>query len=60
MVAMGTVAALVVGVVAFVFDVVVSTDAALVVGVVLGLLIAILWVVAPILMRRRSPDSSAR
>lgn len=60
MVSMGTVAALVVGVVAFVFDVVVSTDAALVVGVVLGLLIAILWVVAPILMRRRSPDSSAR
>ena len=59
MVALVTVAALVVGVVAFVFDVVVSTDAALVVGGVLGLLIAVLWIVAPILMRLRRGDGSA-
>jgi hypothetical protein len=59
MVALLTVAALVVGVVAFVFDVVVSTDAALVVGGLLGLLIAVLWIVAPVLMRLRRGNGSA-
>ena len=59
MIALVTVAALVVGVVAFVFDIVVSTDAALVVGAVLGALIAVLWIVAPIVMRVRRADPSA-
>jgi hypothetical protein len=57
--ALAAVAALVVGVVAFVFDVVVSTDAALVVGIVLGLLIAGLWIVAPMLMRLRRGENGS-
>jgi hypothetical protein len=58
-VALVTVAALVVGVVAFVFDVVVSTDAALIIGGALGLLIVVLWIVAPMLMRLRLGEDSS-
>lgn len=50
--ALGTVAALVVGVVAFVFDVVVSDAASVTVAVVLSLVIVLLWIVAPVVMRR--------
>lgn len=46
-----TVSALMVGVVAFVFDVVVSEAAAWVSGVVLGLVIVVLWIVVPVTMR---------
>jgi len=48
-----TVSLLLVGVVAFVFDVVVGTSAAWVALGVLGLLIIILWVIASVVMRAR-------
>jgi len=58
--ALVTVGALVAGVVAFVFDVVMSTDAALFIGGALGLLIAVLWIVAPVLLRlRRGQEGGA-
>ena len=43
----------VVGVVAFVFDIVVSDPAGVVAGLVLGVLIVVLWIVAPIVIRVR-------
>jgi len=58
-IALVTVGALVVGVVAFVFDVVVSTDSARIIGGVLGLLIVVLWIVAPLLMRLRRGEDGA-
>ena len=58
--ALATVAALVVGVVAFVFDVVVSDPAAVVVAVVLGLLLVTLWVVVPGIMRVRGRREAGR
>ncbi|WP_243074603.1 DUF6328 family protein [Microbacterium sp. SS28] len=56
--ALVTVAVLVVGVVAFVFDIVVSDGAAVVVAITLGLVIVVLWVVTPVAMRlkRREDD----
>ena len=42
-----------VGVVAFVFDIVVSDPAGVVAGLVLGVLIVVLWIVAPIVIRVR-------
>ena len=52
--ALVTVAVLLVGVVAFVFDVVVGTSASWVAATVLGLLLVALWIVAPVIMRRSS------
>lgn len=47
------VSVLLVGVVAFVFDVVVSASAALVAAVVLGAVILVLWVLVPVIIRGR-------
>lgn len=55
-----TVSALMVGVVAFVFDVVVSEAAAWVSGVVLGLVIVVLWIVVPATMRLHGRGERAR
>lgn len=56
--ALVTVSALLVGVVAFVFLVVVSATAAWVAGAVLGVLIAVLWAAIPVWLRRlRDGDS---
>ena len=55
--ALVTVSVLLVGVVVFVFDVVVSTAASWVAGGALAFLIALLWVVSPLIYRhRRSED----
>ncbi|KAA9110280.1 DUF6328 family protein [Microbacterium rhizomatis] len=54
------VALLLVGVVAFVFDVVVGAPAAVIVIVILGVLVAVLWVVAPIIIRIRNSTKGAR
>lgn len=55
--ALVTVSVLLVGVVVFVFDVVVSTAASWIVGGALAFLIAALWVVSPLIYRhRRSED----
>jgi hypothetical protein len=51
--ALATVSLLLVGVVAFVFDVVVDLAASVTAGVVLGSLILVLWVIVPLMMRRR-------
>ncbi|MDQ1083863.1 MULTISPECIES: DUF6328 family protein [Microbacterium] len=51
--ALALVSLLLVGVVVFVFDVVVGFGAAVAAGVVLGLMILVLWVVVPIFVRRR-------
>jgi hypothetical protein len=51
--ALVTVAVLLVGVVAFVFDVVVGVSAAWVAAAALGVLLLALWIVAPFVMRRR-------
>lgn len=50
--ALALVSLLLVGVVVFVFDVVVSLGAAVTAGVVLGLVILVLWVVVPVSVRR--------
>jgi hypothetical protein len=55
-----TVGALVVGVTAFVFDVVVSDPASLTVGIILGAVIAVLWIAVTVLMRGRSMEGSER
>jgi hypothetical protein len=52
--ALVTVAVLLVGVVAFVFDVVVAASASLTVAVVLGAVIVVLWLVVPVILRDRS------
>ncbi len=49
--ALATVALLLVGVVAFVFDVVLGDVASWIAAVVLGLVVAILWIVAPVVLR---------
>lgn len=55
--ALVTVSVLLVGVVVFVFDVVVSTAASWIVGGALAFLVAALWVVSPLIYRhRRSED----
>lgn len=53
-----TVSLLLVGVVAFVFDVVVSDTASWVVGIALGALIAALWIVVPVAVRARREGES--
>ena len=58
--ALVTVAVLLVGVVAFVFDVVVGVSAAWVAAAALGIMLVVLWIVAPFVMRRRRIDREAR
>lgn len=52
--ALATVALLLVGVVGFVFDVVVSAAASWTIGVALGALILVLWLVVPLILRTRA------
>ncbi len=52
--ALGLVSALLVGVVAFVFDVVVGGAASWIAGVALGIVIVALWLVVPVITRLRS------
>lgn len=54
--ALVTVSLLLVGVVVFVFDVVVGDAAAWAVGAVLALLIGALWIVSPLVFRRRGTE----
>jgi hypothetical protein len=54
---LATVALLTVGVVAFIFDVVVGDAASTFVAVVLSIVIVILWVVTPFVMRRRREEA---
>lgn len=58
--ALVTTASLIVGVVAFLFDVVVSDSASTVVAVVLGALIVALWIVVPGVMRMRGREGADR
>lgn len=58
--ALAVISALLVGVVGFIFDVVVSDGAAWTVGSVLAVVLLVLWVVLPVLMRRRSRADSER
>lgn len=51
--ALATVSLLLVGVVAFVFDVVISTTASTVVAAALGVVLVVLWIVVPSVLRRR-------
>ncbi|WP_121058111.1 DUF6328 family protein [Microbacterium telephonicum] len=53
-----TVAALLVGVVSFVFDVVVAADAAVTAAVVLGALLVVLWIGIPLILRARRRSAS--
>lgn len=55
--ALALVSLLLVGVVAFVFDVVLDPAAGVTAGVVLGVVILVLWVVVPALVRRRGRES---
>lgn len=55
-----TVSLLLVGVVSFIFDVVVSDSAAWTVGIVLGVLLLAVWVALPILLRVGTVDEDAR
>lgn len=54
--ALVTVSVLLVGVVSFVFDVVVSISAAWIAAVILALLVIALWIVIPWMLRRRGAD----
>lgn len=56
-VALATVAALLVGVVAFVFDVVIGGAAAVIVAVVAIVLVAVLWLVIPLILRAKGADA---
>lgn len=56
--ALALVSLLLIGVVVFVFDVVVSRQAAVAAGLVLGAVILVLWVVVPVFVRRRGRESS--
>lgn len=56
--ALATVSILLVGVVAFVFDVVVDRGAAQIAGISLGVLIVILWMVVPLIWRARGEEPS--
>ena len=56
-VALATVAALLVGVVAFVFDVVIGGVAAVIVAVVAIVLVAALWLVIPLILRAKGADA---
>jgi 5-(carboxyamino)imidazole ribonucleotide synthase len=56
--ALALVSILLVGVVVFVFDVVVGLWAAVAAGVVLGVVILVLWVVVPVFVRRRGREDA--
>ncbi|MGV9193372.1 DUF6328 family protein [Microbacterium sp. MC2] len=56
--ALGTVSLLLVGVVAFVFLVVVGTAAAWIAGIALGVLIATLWAAIPVVLRRQRQEAA--
>lgn len=56
--ALALVSLLLVGVVVFVFDVVVGLGAAVTIGVVLGAVILLLWVVVPVFVRRRGREQA--
>lgn len=56
-VALATAAALLVGVVAFVFDVVIGGVAAVIVAVVAIVLVAVLWLVIPLILRAKGADA---
>jgi hypothetical protein len=56
--ALALVSILLVGVVVFVFDVVVGFAAAVTAGVVLGVVILLLWVVVPVFVRRRGREGA--
>lgn len=51
--ALATVGALLVGVVAFVFDIVLGCAAAVTVGVVAGVVVVVLWIAIPVMLRSR-------
>lgn len=51
--ALATVGALLVGVVAFVFDIVLGGAAAVTVGVVAGVVVVVLWIAIPVMLRSR-------
>lgn len=55
--ALALVSLLLVGVVAFVFDVVIGLVAGAIAGVVLGVVILVLWIVVPVFVRRRGRES---
>ena len=55
--ALFTVSVLLVGVVAFVFDVVLGVAAAWVVGIVAGAVVLVLWVLIPLSLRKRLGDA---
>ncbi|HWL78765.1 DUF6328 family protein [Microbacterium sp.] len=55
-----TVSLVLVGVVAFVFDFVVSDGAAIVASVALGVVIIVLWVIAPVVIRKRHSERVGR
>ena len=55
-----TVSMLLVGVVAFVFDVVVDAPAAWIAVVALGVLVVVMWVVAPVVIRVRNSERASR
>ena len=59
-VALLLVSVLLVGVVAFVFDVVVSTSAGISAAVVLGAVILVSWVLVPVIIRGRRHERSSR
>lgn len=58
--ALATVATLVVGVVAFIFDVVVNTPSAVGVAIVLSVVLVVLWIVLPAIMRVRGRRAAQR
>lgn len=58
--ALVTVGALVVGVVAFIFDVVVSDPAAVVVAIALSAVMVVLWILVPAFMRARGRQEARR
>lgn len=58
--ALVTVAVLMVGVVAFVFDVVLDTTAAWIAGGALALVIIVLWLVGPVVLRARGAREESR
>jgi hypothetical protein len=56
--ALALVSLLLVGVVVFVFDVVVTLEASIAAGVVLGAVILVLWIVVPLIIRRRGRETA--
>lgn len=58
--ALVTVSLLLIGVVGFVFDVVVSDAASWTIGIVLGVLILLLWLIVPLVLRARARARTPR